>query len=128
MDADISEFIAGLPPDMRRLVSALRKLVRRTAPEAEESMVWGSLSYHRPNVGGRVKGSLCLIVAKKGEVRLDFIHGVRLADPASLLRGRQTSKRYVLIENRAMIDLPEVADLIRQAAEFDPAAPSGNPV
>lgn len=72
MNADLIAFLNGLPPDVRDVVSALRTVVRRTIPQAEESIVWGGLSYHRPEVGGRVKGSVCLIVVKKGQVRLDF--------------------------------------------------------
>lgn len=61
--------------------------------------MWDSLSYHRPDIGGRVKGAICLIVVKKSEVRLDFIHGVRLSDPSQLLQGDQKSKRFVSIRN-----------------------------
>jgi hypothetical protein len=120
MDADVKAFLSGLSPEARNLVRPLRTLVRRVIPQAEESVVWGSLSYHRPAVGGRVKGSVCLIVVKKGSVRLDFIHGVRLADPSSLLHGHQVSKRFVTIETTADAERPEIAALIQQAAELDP--------
>jgi hypothetical protein len=120
VDADVRAFLNSLSPEIRGVVSALRAVVLRTIPEAEESVVWGSLSYHRPEVGGRVKGAVCLIVAKKGKVRLDFIHGIRLADPADLLCGRQVSKRYVPIETGEDVERPEIAALIRDAAALDP--------
>jgi hypothetical protein len=100
---------------------ALRKVIRQAAPEAAESVVWGALSYHRPAVGGRVKGAVCLIVVKGGRVRLDFIHGVRLSDPRRLLRGDAVSKRHVGIATAAEAERPEIAALIRQAAALDPA-------
>jgi hypothetical protein len=119
--ADLKEFLDALPPDTRQLVLALRDVVRRTVPHAEESLLWGGLSYHRPEVGGRVKGAVCQIVAKQGEVRLDFIHGARLPDPSGLLHGKRVSKRYVPIGAVADAERPEVTDLIREAAALDPA-------
>jgi hypothetical protein len=120
VDADVTAFLNSLSPEVRDKVSALRRVVRRTIPQAEESIIWGSLSYHRPDVGGRVKGAVCLIVAKRGQVRLDFIHGIRLPDPSGLLQGHQASKRYVPIRDREDIDRPELVVLIREAAALDP--------
>jgi hypothetical protein len=95
-------------------------VVQRAVPEAEESILWGGLSYHRPDVGGRVKGAVCLIGVKKGKVRLDFIHGIRLADPSGFLQGQLLSKRYVPMETIADTQRPEIEALIREAAALDP--------
>jgi hypothetical protein len=119
--ADLKAFLDALPPESRELVLALRDVVRRTVPHAEESLLWGGLSYHRPQVGGRVKGAVCLIVVKGGQVRLDFIHGFRLADPCALLRGDRVAKRFVPIGAVADAERPEVTALIREAAALDPA-------
>jgi len=121
MATDVEAFLDALAPDTRRLVLALRDVARRTVPHAEESVLWGGLSYHRPQVGGRVKGAVCQIVAKGDKVRLDFIHGVRLADPRGLLLGNRVSKRFVPIGSVADAGRREVADLIRDAAALDPA-------
>jgi hypothetical protein len=115
-DAGLRAFLNGLSPETRELVLAVRRVVRRAAPAAEESVLWGGLSYHRPEVGGRVKGAVCQIVPRRGEVRLDFIHGIRLADPKGLLRGERVSKRYVPIETVADAERPEVTALVRRAA------------
>jgi len=119
-EEDVRALIEGLGPGVRERVLALRRVVRAVAPEAEESVLWGGLSYHRPQVGGRVKGAVCQIVAKHGKLRLEFIHGVRLADPRGLLRGKRVSKRFVPIGCRADAEWPEVAALIRAAAALDP--------
>lgn len=118
--ADLSKFLDGLSTETKRLVVALRRVIRRTVPQAEESLVWGSFSYHRPEVGGRVKGAICQIVVKRGQVRLDFIHGVRLADPWGLLQGDRISKRFIPIETVADANSPHIAALIRDAAALDP--------
>ena len=119
--ADLKAFLDALAPGTRQLVSALRDVVRRIVPHAEESLVWGGLSYHLPQVGGRIKGAVCQIVAKNGQVRLDFIHGIRLADPSGLLQGDRVSKRFVPIGTVADAERPEIAALIREAAALDPA-------
>ena len=116
---DVRTHLDGLPPEPREIVLALRDVVRRTVPDAEETVLWGGLSYHTPWIGGRVKGALCQITAKRGEVRLEFIHGVRLADPANLLRGDRLSKRYVPIGSITEAQRPEIVNLIREASTLD---------
>jgi hypothetical protein len=97
----VQRFIDGIPPEAVELILALRGVVRRTVPNAAETVVWGCLSYHRPSIGGRVKGAVCQIQVKNGAVRLDFIHGVRILDPRQLLEGKGVSKRYVPIVSTA---------------------------
>jgi hypothetical protein len=109
--------------ETRRIVEALRKVIRRAAPGAEESVLWGGLSYHRPWIGGRVKGAVCQVGVKDDQVRLDFIHGIRLPDPRGLLRGDRLSKRYVPIPTVASARNPAIAALIEAAAEFIPVDP-----
>jgi hypothetical protein len=77
---------------------------------------------HPLQVGGRVKGAVCQIVVKGGRVRLDVIHGIRLADPCGLLQGDGVSKRFVPIGAVADAERPEVTALIREAAALDPGA------
>ncbi len=117
--ADVHAFLDGLDSDSRAIVAALREVVRRTVPDAAETVLWGGLSYHTPWVGGRVKGAVCQVGAKGGEVRLEFIHGIRLADPAGLLRGDRRSKRYVAIRSEAEARRPEIEALIRDASAID---------
>ncbi len=117
----VAVFLGRIAPKDRPLVLALRGLVRRTVPQATESVVWRSLSYHRPWVGGRVKGAICQIVVRRGLVRLDFVHGVRLPDPAGLLRGDGVSKRFVAVAAAADVARPALAALIEAAARLDPS-------
>jgi len=116
---DVRAHLDSLPPEPREIVLVLRDVVCRTVPDAEETVLWGGLSFHTPWIGGRVKGALCQISAKQGEVRLEFIHGVRLADPAGLLRGDRISKRYVMIGSSAEAQRPEIVNLIREASTLD---------
>jgi hypothetical protein len=116
---DVARFLDGLAPASREIVDALREVIRSAVPDAEETVLWGGLSYHTPCVGGRVKGSICQVTAKRGEVRLEFIHGIRLADPGKLLRGDRLSKRYVPIPSPAAARRPAIEDLVRDASALD---------
>lgn len=120
MGTPVEVFVTSLEPEPRAIVAALRALVRHVVPDAEETLLWGGISYHTPWVGGRVRGSVCQIAAKRGEVRLEFIHGVRLEDPARLLRGDRRSKRHVVIGSAADVARPEIAALIAAASATDP--------
>ncbi len=94
----------------------MRRTVRKAAPGAEETVLWGGLSYHRPWVGGRVKGSVCQITTRRGEVRIEFIHGIRLRDPSRLLQGNRLSKRYVPVHTVAEARDPRIVKLIKEAS------------
>ncbi len=116
---DVQRFVDGVPPESRAIVEALREVVQRTVSDAEETVLWDGLSYHTPWVGGRVRGSICQIVVRRGVVRLDFVHGVRLADPDGLLEGDRLSKRYVPIRSVADARRPAIAWLIHEASAVE---------
>jgi hypothetical protein len=119
-EPDVERLLDVLTPADRKVVSTLRKVIAGVIPEAVESVLWGGLSYHRPWVGGRVKGAVCQVNVKGGGVRLEFIHGVRLRDPQGLLRGDRLSKRFIPIGSPAEAERPEIAALIREASQLDP--------
>jgi hypothetical protein len=113
-------FLARVSSPQRRLITSLRSLIRKVAPEAKETVLWGSLSYHRPAVGGRVKGALCLITPRQDAIHLGFIHGAAIADPDHLLQGSRKSKRYVPIRRMADIKVKPLRSLLRAAAKYRP--------
>jgi hypothetical protein len=121
MDAAVRQFLAGVPPNVREIVKALRALVLAAAGPTTESLLWRSLSYHRPELGGRVKGAVCLITPKSDHVELGFIHGALLPDPGHVLTGVRRSKRVVRVTAPAGVRHDKALhDLIRAAAEIRP--------
>jgi hypothetical protein len=47
--ATVAEYLKELPEDRRRVVSTLRKLIRKSLPKGyQESMAWGLISYTIP--------------------------------------------------------------------------------
>lgn len=116
----VRAFLANLLPELRRLVAALRLLVRQTAPKAEETILRKSLSYHRPTPGGRVKGAVCLITPRSDRVNLAFIHGSALLVPEHLLRDCGKSKRFLSLRSEFDIERQALIDLLKATAEYEP--------
>ncbi len=114
---DLPAFLASLSPEHQRIVIALRDVIVHAVPAVEVSIVWGALSFHRPDIGGRVKGGVCMIEVKEGAVRLEFIHGVRLPDPDHVLQGTAKSKRFVVVRSPRDAASPRIASLVIEAAE-----------
>jgi hypothetical protein len=119
---EATNFLARLPRGQREVVEALRQTIRRVVPETAETVLWGSLSYHRPSIGGRIKGAVCLITPKEDCVHLGFIHGAALADPLRLLRGSGKAKRFLPVQGVADAERQAVRDLLKAASEYDPRA------
>jgi len=119
--SEIERFLEFARPDLREIALEVRNLVVSAAPTAAERILWGGLSYHDPAKGGPVKGAICQIEVDRKQVRVGFIHGVRLEDPACLLKGSRLSKRYVPISDFEHAPWDEIEDLIACAAELDAA-------
>lgn len=82
---EVDSYVAGLRPDLREIVGALRDLIFEAAPDIEEELKSGHPSYS-------LEGTVCDIVEVDGKVFLGFLKGVGLNDPEGLLHG--TGKRY----------------------------------
>ena len=125
----IERFCVDLTPRQVEIVKALRNTIDEVAPDTTESTLWGGISYHRADVGGRVKGAVCGIGCQGEDVVLGFIHGVLLDDPYRVLSGEGKSKRQVVIEDASQAGSAAIRDLIRQASRIDwsdPGSPSSN--
>jgi hypothetical protein len=118
MNPEIRQFLKAVPANLRPTVTALRQVVLGAAAGSKESVLWRSLSYHRPELGGRVKGAVCLITPKTDHVELGFIHGILLPDPQHLLTGEGVSKRVVRVTPET--DLSSLEELIRAAVRIRP--------
>jgi hypothetical protein len=119
--AEVESFLAFTRPEVRDIALELRNLVSSVCPYASERILWGGLSYHDPTKGGPVKGAICQIEIDRKQVRISFIHGARLSDPASLLAGNQISKRYLVIDSYEQAPWDAIRTLIEEAASLDPA-------
>jgi len=122
MDTDhrhVDKYLHGRPPHVRDLIEGLREVVLSVAPKAVERLVWRELSYEKPP-GGAVKRGICQIGVRDGEVRLGFVHGAFLPDPAGMLRGAAKHKRYVPIRSLEDVRSPALRELIEASWRFEP--------
>jgi hypothetical protein len=119
--AEVEGFLGFVAPHLRDIALELRNVVSAACPSATERILWGGLSYHDSRKGGPVKGAICQIELARDHIRLSFIHGARLADPASLLQGDRLSKRHVVVRSYEDTPWEELRQLIEEAAQLDPS-------
>ena len=115
--ASFDEYLDAQTPRHRTLLRALRKLVKRVAPDLEESVKWGN--------GCWLKGKtpVSYVYCGPHHVQLGFFAGSALEDPKGLLEGGGKFVRHVELRKTADIDERAFAALLRQAARQDRRAP-----
>lgn len=89
----VEAFLDSFPEPIRRGAGALRAIVRRVAPDAEERVRggWGMIGYNVP--AGRRSPYIGGVFPQHEHVHLLFEHGVLMADPLGILEGAGTTKR-----------------------------------
>lgn len=110
---DVDEYIAKQKPELRRIVKALRDLVKQAAPNLSEQLKWEVPWY----VG---KGNVCYIAAMTSWVNLGFSRGTELKDPKLLLEGSGKGMRHIKVRKVEDIDSVAITALIKQAATLKP--------
>ena len=117
---DVERYLSLKHPNVRDSALELRNLVAEVCPHATERILPHGLSYHNATKGGPVKGAICQIELDSNSIRLSFIHGVRLKDPSSLLRGDRKSKLFLKIDDFEEAPWEEIRKLIEEANALDP--------
>ena len=112
----VEEFLAAQPEDRRRLVEALRTLVREASPAAQEIVKWNSPSYVLDGVD-----QATINAQGRGAVRLILHRGATTAentDAASAFTGDPLGLLTWHSDIRASLPVTDLADL---AAKRDAA-------
>jgi hypothetical protein len=117
---EIEEYFKSADPRLLEIVLELRNVIASVAPEATEMIQWKGISYFDAARGGTVSAGICQVHIVDGKVRLGFIHGAFLRDPAHLLSGDRKVKRYVEIESYESAPWDDIKALIKESSEFDP--------
>lgn len=108
-----ARWAAEQQPKQKKVISALRKLVKRTAPTLSESVKWGNgcwLGEEWP---------VAFLHAKDDHLQFGFFGGSGLSDPKNLLKGSGKYVRHIKVYTLGDIDEGAFARLIRQAVRAE---------
>ena len=107
--ASFDQYLAGQTPRNQGLIRALRKLVKRIAPQLEETVKWGNGCWVR----GRTP--VAYVYSAPDHVQFGFFRGSALRDPGRLLNGQGKFVRHVKVRKRSDVDEKAFGALLRQA-------------
>ena len=108
--ASFDQYLADQPPRNQTIIRALRRLVKRVAPDLRESVKWGN--------GCWVKGEVPVSYVYSGPdyLQFGFFGGAALKDPKELLEGKGKYVRHIKLHKTSDIDERAFGTLLRQAA------------
>jgi len=113
----IDAYVELRNPALKEVVSAVRRLVKKTTPAAAEAVnPWGVPVFE-------LNGTLCFLMVGKHHVTLGFAQGTSLADPARLLEGTGKNVRHVKLDEVEQVSNPHLRNLILEAAVLNGKAP-----
>jgi hypothetical protein len=115
--ASFDEYLADQSPKNQATIRALRKFVKRTAPELSEAVKWGNGCWL-----GK-KGPVAYVYSDTGFVQFGFFRGAALIDAQGLLEGKGQYVRHIKVRSPSGIDEQAFAALLRQAAGSKPGRP-----
>lgn len=106
---DFAAFFADTQDAWKPVVTELRKLVRRFAPDLAEAMRYGMPSYVKD------KHTVVYIMPASDHVNLGFYDGIELADPKDLLEGTGKRLRHVKVRTLPEARSPALRDLVKES-------------
>lgn len=126
-EAQVRTLVAKFAPARLRLISAMRRSLRKRLPTAHEVVyeyrAWIIISFSPSERG--YEGVLAIRADADG-VKLYFNQGKSLPDPEKLLKG-SAQARFIDVESASTLARPAVATLIDEAVARNqvPFAPAG---
>lgn len=114
---DSFPFLAGFSPEMQAITLALRDVVRKEMPGAQEVLFELSFNYSPDgNYGNRI----CYLWPGKSHATLGFFYGTSLDDPDGLLEGTGKRGRHVKVRSLEEAASPAIAALAHNAWSIAP--------
>ena len=112
----LDTFLRRFDPAIRRLVRTARTRLRRRLPTAFE-LVYDN--YNALAIGfassERMSDTIVSLAVYARGVNLYFMYGAALPDPHHLLLGNGNQGRFVRLESVALLDRPEIEELLAAA-------------
>jgi len=117
-EKQLQGFIAKFGPKHQKIIRAVRKLLQKRLPMANE-LVWDNYNFFVIGYSAteRPSDSVFQIAGAANGVGLAFYHGADLPDPHRILLGSGTQNRFVRLESAAVLNRPEVQALLTAAID-----------
>jgi len=97
----------------KKMISALRKFMKKTAPTLVESVKWGN------GVWLGEEWPVAFLHAKNDHLQFGFFSGSELSDPKKFLQGSGKYIKHIKVYTISDIDGPAFAKLVRQAVRYE---------
>jgi hypothetical protein len=111
--ATVDEFVRSrVLPELRPVVTAIRQLMKETAPQAHEIISYGIPAY-------KAKRILAVISPTKKDITLAFSRGAEFEEKYGLLRGVGKVSKNVKLKTLADVNKTALRYYIRQALKLD---------
>jgi hypothetical protein len=112
----VDEFVKQkVAPEHRAIVSRLRALMKKRAPEAKEAISYGILAW-------KMKRLVAVVNATKHHITFAFSGGARFEDKYGLLQGVGKVSRHVKLTSLADVNATALRYYIKQAVAFETKA------
>ncbi len=108
-----AQWSADQLPKQKKMISALRKLMKNTAPTLTESVKWGN------GVWLGEEWPVAFLHAKEDHLQFGFFGGSGLTDPKKLLRGDGKHVRHLKVFALSDINEAAFSRLIHQAVRHE---------
>lgn len=105
----VAAYLQTQPPRLRSLAAAVRRFIRATAPELDETIKWGQPAY----VFGT--HNVLYLAVYADHVDLGFFEGALLEDTDRLLEGTGARLRHVKVRRTADLEQEGLRSLVRGA-------------
>lgn len=99
--------------NQKKLINALRKLMKKSAPTLVESVKWGN------GVWLGEEWPVAFLHAKDDHLQFGFFGGTGLKDPKGLLQGSGKHVKHIKVFTASDIDEAAFSRLIRQAVRHE---------
>jgi hypothetical protein len=112
----LAGFVRKFSDADQRLIRSVRRALRARFPTANE-LVYDNYNFFVIGYGPNERPSDAIIsmTAQANRVGLCFIHGAKLPDPKKVLQGSGNQTRFIRLESPAVLDRPEVKELLAAA-------------
>jgi len=108
----VDSYIAQLEDWQAEIASEVRRIILKSAPEAEESIKWAQPVYE-------LNGPFAYIKAFKNSVNFGFWRGVDINDPDGLLQGTGEKMRHFKLTSLDDINVSVFSDFVQQAIKLN---------